>query len=117
MIDAKLLNTFLSDIEWMKATSASSANSSASPLGANSTSYDPFEEVLARAMGDLGASQATGNMSPTELLNSLQLVRDSVLDTWLKPVKTENGTTGKAVTSQDIDNLFPELANLDKMLG
>jgi len=114
MIDDKLLQSFMADIEWLRSYSSSSANASASNLGAKSADYDPFAEVLARAMGAIEANQSQGNMPLSDILNSgFQLVEADMFNTWLNP----GNNTSKSVTKQDIDNLFPELANLNSTLG
>jgi len=114
MIDDKLLQSFMADIEWLRTYSSSSAKASASPFGANSAVYDPFAEVLAKAMGAIEADLSQGNMPLSDILNSgFQLVEAEMFNTWINP----GNNTSKSVTAQDIDNLFPELANLNSMLG
>ncbi|MCL1894287.1 MAG: hypothetical protein FWG02_08660 [Holophagaceae bacterium] len=95
MIDDKLLQSFISDIEWMKVTSLSPR--------ANSAAQDPFAEVMAKAVKILEEDQSQGK---------LPLSAD-LLNTWLNP----GSSRGSSVTMDDLDRLFPELANLSSLLG
>jgi hypothetical protein len=114
MIDAKLLQSFMSDIEWLRTMSNSPASkSSAASQKANSAEFDPFEEILAKAIGILESSQSQGNAPLSEANSALQLVGADMFNTWLNP--GSNG--GGYVTTEDIDKLFPDLAALNSMLG
>jgi len=118
MIDDKLLQSFMSDIEFLRTYSSSSAKSPASSVGAKSAEYDPFAELLAKAMGALEADQSQGNANQSSIFNSgLQLIEADKFNTWLNPGNNARNNIGKSVTTDDIDRLFPELANLSSLLG
>jgi len=137
MIDAKLLQSFMSDIEMLRSLSSSSANSSASSAGAKSAPYDPFTEILAKTLKALEAEQLQGDISGSEAINpglkvgdllsvwrnaginpsginsGLQNIGANVFNTWFNQGNNRSGS----VTSDDINKLFPELSNLNSMLG
>jgi hypothetical protein len=114
MIDAKLLQSFMSDIEWMRATSNSSANASSSSKGAKSALFDPFEDILAKAMRVLQSEQSQEDMSLDGILSpGNQLNNMDLLNSWFSQGSSKNGS----LTQSDIDSLFPDLANLNAMLG
>ncbi|MDR2561170.1 MAG: hypothetical protein LBC63_05320 [Holophagales bacterium] len=114
MIDAMLLQSFMSDIEMLR-------NMSNAPAGkkANSAEYDPFGELLARAMGIQDPTQSQTNPSVSDPNAMLQLVRANMIETWLNPEGSNNGSKGGGgyLTTEDIDALFPELAALNTILG
>jgi hypothetical protein len=120
VIDAKLLQSFMSDIERMKSLSNSSANGQASGLGANSALSDPFAEILARTLGGSEAGQSQENLPLSEIIAGFQLVESEIFNTWVNPGNAKNaskGTAATALTTADIDSLFPDLANLNNTLG
>ncbi|MDR0499251.1 MAG: hypothetical protein LBH03_05920 [Holophagales bacterium] len=113
MIDAKLLQSFMSDIEWMRAVSSKSTNSSTPSLMADSAQCDPFAEILAKTIGVLEENQSQENMPLTGINTELQLIEANMLNTWLN----SGNNKSNSVTKDDIEKLFPDLANLDSMLG
>jgi len=137
MIDAKLLQSFMSDIEMLRSLSSSHANSSASSAGAKSAPYDPFTEILAKTLKALEAEQSKGEFSGSEAVNpglqvgdllsvwrnagidpsginpGLQNIGANMFNTWFNQGNNKSGS----LTSDDIDKLFPELANLNSMFG
>jgi hypothetical protein len=121
MIDAKLLQSFMSDIERMKTMSNSSANGQASGLGANSALSDPFAEILARTLGTSEAGQSQENLPLSEIIAGFQLVESEIFNTWVNPENNKsnssNSNAAKALTTADIDSLFPDLANLNNVVG
>jgi hypothetical protein len=114
MIDANQLQSFIADIEWMKNNSVQAAKAPAPAAGAKAAPYDPFEEVLARAIGMLQEKQAAGSQPQGESLEAqLQLLGMGMMDAWLNPGATQS----KAVSQADLDSLFPDLAKLGSSLG
>jgi len=102
MIDSTLLQSFMSDIEMLRALSSSSNKGSGSSLMKDSVLCDPFSEILARAMNVIETDQSRENIPLPNLF-----------DTWFN-----QGSYGsRALTSADIDKMFPELANLNSLLG
>jgi len=114
MIDAMLLQSFMSDIEMLRSMSNSPASKKA-----NSAEYDPFEEILARAMGILNPNQSQTNPLPSDPNAALQLIRTNMIDTWLNPEANggNGGNRPSYLTTEDIDALFPELAALNSIIG
>jgi hypothetical protein len=120
MIDAKLLQSFMSDIERMKTMANSSVNGQASGLGANSALSDPFAEILARTLGTSESSQSQENLPLSEIIAGFQLVESEIFNTWVNPGNNKSGSNSnaaKALTTADIDSLFPDLANLNNVVG
>jgi len=115
MIDAMLLQSFMSDIEMLRSMSNAPAAKKA-----NSAEYDPFGELLARAMGIQDPSKSQTNPSASDPNAVLQLVRANMIETWVNPGGSNNSSKGGGggyLTTEDIDALFPELAALNTMLG
>jgi len=114
MIDAMLLQSFMSDIEMLR-----SMSNSPSAKKAKSAEYDPFEELLARAMGILDPAQSQTTPQVSDPNAALQLIRANMINTWLNP--DGNGGNGGNrpgyVTTEDLDALFPELAALNSIVG
>lgn len=102
MIDAKLLQSFMLDIEMLRALSSSSAKDSAPSLMADSDLYNPFSEILARTLALIEAEHSDETLPLPNLF-----------DTWFN----QGNSGSRAVTTADIDKLFPELANLNALLG
>jgi hypothetical protein len=120
MIDAKLLQSFMSDIERMKSMSSSSANGQASSLEANSALSDPFAEILARTLGTSEVGQSQENVPLSEIIAGFQSVEAEIFNTWVNPENNKsssNSNAAKALTTADIDSLFPDLANLNNVVG
>jgi len=111
MIEAKLLQSFMSDIEWLRKLSNSSATGSTSSSGAKSAPYDPFTEILAKTIGLLEENQLQDN-APLGTINPGFQLGMEMLNTWLNP----GSNRSSSVTKDDIDKLFPDLANLNSML-
>ena len=111
MIDAKLLQSFMSDIEMLRSMSNSPAAKKA-----NSAENSPFEELLARAMGIIDPAQSQANQPLSDANAALQLLRANMIDTWLNP-EGNGGNKAGYVTTEDIDALFPELAALNSIVG
>jgi hypothetical protein len=110
----------MSDIERMKSLSNSSANGQASGLGANSALSDPFAEILARTLGASESGQPQENLPLSEIIAGFQLIESEIFNTWVNPGNSNNASNSnaaKALTTADLDSLFPELANLNNVLG
>jgi hypothetical protein len=115
MIDAMLLQSFMSDIEMLRSMSNAPAAKKA-----NFAECDPFEEILARVMGIQDPAQSQTNPSVSDPNAMLQLVRANMIETWVNPGGSNNSGSkggGGYLTTEDIDALFPELAALNTMLG
>jgi hypothetical protein len=109
MIEALVLQSFMSDIEMMRTFKSAPKNGSASLMGANAAPYDPFEEILARAISVLEKNQPLGNLP----LAGSQANGIDLFNSWLNPANRGSNS----VTQADLDSLFPELASLSSRLG
>jgi hypothetical protein len=112
MIEAKLLQSFMSDIEWLRELSKASAKASMSPSEAKSAPYDPFAEILAKAAKILEENQVQEN-APLGAISPQLLLAGDVFNTWLNSGHNRSAS----LTAEDIDKLFPDLANLNSLLG
>jgi len=117
MIDAKLLQSFMSDIEWLRTFKSPSAKDSTPSTGASTAQYSPFEEMLAKTIASLESKQSQDSAtSPGGLSSTLQLMETDLLNGLLNP-GSKRDNVSKSLTSEDIDKLFPELANLKTFLN
>jgi len=110
MIDAKLLQSFMSDMERLRSNSSSSANNLALSAGAKSAPSEPFTEILAKTLDVLKENQAQGDVPVSGAINSrLQLIDTDMLNVWLNYGNNRNGSA--IGENEGIDTPFPESAS------